>query len=204
MPVQIGPLLDYHLPNTLWRYVHGDCGYNVGRCILQCIHSTPLRGNAMNDTRRKHKRSFLLLLTILFLVVYHSQPAAQKTGQFGVLMEEEGDRVLLNLSENVLNESIIQKAQVFYNRKGLKEDILIEGCLRELSAISETKEESIEQLIEHVSVWIPRLYNDNFLVNPRCIIILETKINEEERAEVRFGVAMKCTARSQVPEIINI
>ncbi len=65
----------------------------------------------MNDTRRKHKRSFLLLLTILFLVVYPSQLAAQKTGQFGVLMEEEGDRVLLNLSENVLNEAVIQKAQ---------------------------------------------------------------------------------------------
>lgn len=158
----------------------------------------------MNDTKRTQKRSFLLLLTTLLLVFYPSQLAAQKTGQSGVLMEKEGDRVLLNRSENVLNEAVIHKAQVFYNRKGLKEDILIEGCLRELSAISETKEESIEQLIEHVSVWIPKLYNDNFLVNPRCIIILETKINEEGRAEVRFGVAMKCTAKSQVPEIINI
>ena len=157
----------------------------------------------MNDKTHKQKRSFLPLLTALFLVLYPSQLAAQKAGQFGGLMEE-GSRLLLNTSQKFLSEAVIQKAQVFYNRKGLKEEIIIEGCLRELRATSETKEESIEQLIEHVSVWIPKLYNDNFLINPRCIIILETKINEDEKAEVRFGVAMKCTARSQVPEIIKI
>ena len=157
----------------------------------------------MNDTAHMQKRSFLLLLTALFLVLYPSQLAAQKAGQFGGLMEE-GSRLLLNPSQKFLSEAAIQKAQVFHNRKGLKEEIIIEGCLRELRATSETKEESIEQLIDQVSIWIPKLYHDNFLVNPRCIIILETKINEDEKAEVRFGVAMKCTVKSQLPETKKI
>ncbi|MGI9535569.1 MAG: hypothetical protein ACR2PB_00760 [Desulfocapsaceae bacterium] len=157
----------------------------------------------MNGTTRKQKRSFLLLLTALFLVLYPSQLAPQKTDPFRGDNGKEGG-IALNISEKILNEAVIQKAQVFYNRKGLKDEIKIEGCLRELRAISRTKGESIEELIEHVSVSIPQLYNDNFLVNPRCIIILETKTNKEEKAEVRFGVAMKCTAKSRVPDVINI
>ncbi len=115
-----------------------------------------------------------------------------------------GEQAIIEPIPEVLSEAAIQKAQVFHNRKGLKEEIIIEGCLRELRATSETKEESIEQLIDQVSIWIPKLYHDNFLVNPRCIIILETKINEDEKAEVRFGVAMKCTVKSQLPEIKKI
>jgi len=157
----------------------------------------------MIDTTRKQKWLFLILLIALFLLLYPSQLTPQIFGQFRELKGEECVWPL-PISENLLNEVVIQKAQVFRNRKGLNEEISIEGHLRELNAVSKTREESIEELIEHVSVWIPKLYSDNFLVTPRCIIVLETKRNEEEKAEVRFGVAMKCTAKSQVPETINI
>ena len=157
----------------------------------------------MNDTTHKQKWSFLLLPTALCLLLYPFQLAPQTNGQFREIRAEEAASPL-SISENILSDVVLQKAQVLYNRKGLKDEILIEGCLRELRVTSKTKEESIEELIEHVSVWIPKLYSDNFLVNPRCIIILETKINEAEKAEVRFGVAMKCTAKWQVTETINI
>ena len=96
------------------------------------------------------------------------------------------------------------KAQVFYNRKGLKNEINILDPLRELNAIAKNETETIDELIEQISVWVPSLYYEQFLVNPECIIILETKINSEGRAEVRFGVAMKCTPKLQLPTTINI
>ena len=157
----------------------------------------------MNDTNLKRKWSFPLLITALSLLLYPSQAASQKNIELPELKENKVSRSL-SASENVSNGVAIQKAQVYYNKKGLKDEILIECPLRELNAISKTKGETVEKLIEHISVWIPQMYSDIFLVNPRCIIILETKINEEGKAEVRFGVAMKCTLRSHVPEIIHI
>ena len=157
----------------------------------------------MNDSKPKRKWSFLILITTLFLMLSPSQVASQKNEQLRELKDEKVTKSL-STSENASNEVVVRKVQVFHNKNGFKDEILIEGPLRELNAISKTKEESIEDLIEHVSVWIPKMYCEIFLVKPRCIIILETKINEEEKAEVRFGVAMKCTAKSQVHEIINI
>jgi len=132
-----------------------------------------------------------------------SQVKSQKNEQLRVLKDEKITKAL-STSEDNSNDVVVQKTQVFHNKNGLKDDILIDGPLKELNAISKTKEESIEELIEHVSVWIPKMYSEIFLVEPRCIIILEKKINAEEKAEVRFGVAMKCTIDFQEPKIINI
>jgi hypothetical protein len=74
------------------------------------------------------------------------------------------------------------KAKVFYNKNGLKDEIKIEDPLRELNAISKTKSESFEELVEHVSVWIPKYYMELFQVKPMCIIVLGKKINDEKRA----------------------
>ena len=59
-------------------------------------------------------------------------------------------------SENIPNKVGIQKAKIFHNKTGLKEEIEIEGHCIELIAISRIKEQSVEELIEHVSVWIPK------------------------------------------------
>lgn len=152
----------------------------------------------MNDIKPKRKWSFLLLITTFFLMLSPSQVASQKNEQLHDLKDEKVTKSL-STSENTSNEVVVQKAQVFHNRIGLKDEILIEGPLKELNAISRTKEESIEELIEHVSIWIPKMYSDCFFINPRCIIILEVRINKEGRAEARIGVAMKCT-----PRFINI
>lgn len=158
----------------------------------------------MNDSKPKRKWSFLILITTLFLMLSPSQVASQKNEQLRELKDEKVTKSL-STSENASNEVVVRKVQVFHNKNGFKDEILIEGPLRELNAISKTKEESIEDLIEHASVWIPKMYCEIFfLVKPRCIIILETKINEEEKAEVRFGVAMKCTIDPQILKIINI
>ena len=157
----------------------------------------------MNDIKPKRKWSFLLLITTLFLMLSPSQVASQKNEQLRKLKDEKVTKSL-STSEKTSNEVVVQKTQVFHNKNGLKAEILIEGPLRELNAISKTKEESIEELIEHVSVWIPKMYNEIFLVKPRCIIVLEARINEEGRAEVRLGVAMKCTPKLPTPNFINI
>jgi hypothetical protein len=107
-------------------------------------------------------------------------------------------------SENVPDRIVIQKAKIFHNKKGLKDEIKIECPLRELRAISKSATETIEDLVEQTSRWIPKMYRDNFSINPMCIIILEQKINENNRAEIRFGVAMRCTAKFTVPKTINI
>jgi hypothetical protein len=48
------------------------------------------------------------------------------------------------------------------------------------------------------------MYSKEFSVTPKCIIVLETKINKDGMAEVRFGVAMECTPKSHVTEVIYI
>ena len=93
---------------------------------------------------------------------------------------------------------------VFRNTKGLNDKITIIGPLRDLNAIAKTNTETIDELINQVSAWIPKFYYDTFLVNPKCIIILETKINTVGKAEVRFGVAMKCTPKLRLPNPISI
>ena len=97
----------------------------------------------------------------------------------------------LILCERAGNDVIVRKVDVYRNRKGLKNDIKVVNPLKELNAIARSDSESIEELIEDITIWIPKIYYEQFLVYPECIIILESKINDEGRAEVRFGVAME-------------
>lgn len=60
-------------------------------------------------------------------------------------------------SENVPDRIVIQKAKIFHNKKGLKDEIKIECPLRELSAISKSATETIEELVEQISSWIPKM-----------------------------------------------
>ena len=99
---------------------------------------------------------------------------------------------------------IIPRAQVYHNRKGLKDDIEVIEPLRELNAIARSDKESIEELIDHITIWIPRIYYRRFLLSPECIIVLETKINDEGRAEVRFGIAMECSDKAKLAKPITI
>ena len=102
------------------------------------------------------------------------------------------------------NGIAIHKAEVFRNRKGLKDEIEVIDPLRELNAIAHSDKESIEELIEDITIWIPKIYYEQFLVYPECIIILETKINDQGRAEVRFGIAMECPRKSKMANPITI
>ncbi|NNF47842.1 MAG: hypothetical protein HKP44_04515 [Desulfofustis sp.] len=102
------------------------------------------------------------------------------------------------------NDLNTPSADVFHNRKGLKNDIEVRKPLRELNAIAKSESESIDELIEYITIWIPRIYHEQFLVYPECIIILETKINDEGRAEVRFGVAMECSHKSKLANPVTI
>ena len=102
------------------------------------------------------------------------------------------------------NGITIPKADVFHNREGLKNDIEVIDPLRELNAIAHSDTESIEELIDDITVWIPRIYYEQFLVYPECIIILETKINAQGRAEVRFGIAMECSDKSKPASPVTI
>ena len=102
------------------------------------------------------------------------------------------------------NGIAIPRAHVFHNRKGLKDEIEVIEPLRELNAVAQSDKESIEELIDDITIWIPRIYSEQYLVSPECIIILETKINDEGRAEVRFGVAMECAHKSKLAKPIII
>ena len=102
------------------------------------------------------------------------------------------------------NGITIPKADVFRNREGLKNDIEVIEPLRELNAVAHSDGESIEELINAITIWIPRIYFEQFLVYPECIIILETKINDQGRAEVRFGVAMECSHKSKLTKPVTI
>ncbi len=98
----------------------------------------------------------------------------------------------------------IPRADVFHNRKGLKNDIEVIEPLREMNAIARSDKETIEELIEDIAIWVPKVYFQHFLVQPECIIILESWINAEGRAEVRFGVAMECAYRARLAEPLSI
>ena len=86
----------------------------------------------------------------------------------------------------------------------MKDDIEVIEPLRELNAIARSDKESIEELIDHITIWIPRIYYRSFLLSPECIIVLETKINGEGRAEVRFGIAMACSDKAKLAKPITI
>ena len=96
------------------------------------------------------------------------------------------------------------RADVFYNHQGLKNEIEIFEPLRELTATAKSTGQSIEELIKDITIWVPMMYYEQFLVQPGCIIILETRINAAGRAEVRFGVAMECTYRTKLANPISI
>ena len=155
----------------------------------------------MNDTPSKWFS--LSIITAFCLFVSLSQSASLEIGKSRTSMIRNSED-FFNAPEYSSDIIITQKVKVFYNKEGLKDEITIEGPLRELTVISTTKSETIDELIEQVAIWIPEMYSDCFLVNPRCIIILEARINEEGRAEVRFGVAMKCTPELPTPNFINI
>jgi hypothetical protein len=102
------------------------------------------------------------------------------------------------------NGIIMPRAHVYHNRKGLKDDIEVIEPLRELNAIAHSDKQSIEELIDDITFWIPKIYYRRFLVYPECIIVLETKINDEGRAEVRFGLAMECAHKAKLANPITI
>ena len=157
----------------------------------------------MNDANLNHFFFFFFPITIFCLLILSCQAVSQEIGISGKLMEQ-ADTDILSMTQHLPASPAIQKAKVFYNKKGLKDEINIEGPLRELNAISKTNTESIETLIEDVSIWVPQMYNQRFSVSPRCIIILEKKINKDGKAEVRFGVAMECTPKFHTTKIIQI
>ena len=96
------------------------------------------------------------------------------------------------------------RADVFYNHEGLKNKIEIFEPLRELTATAKSAGQSMEELINDITISVPMIYYEQFLVQPGCIIILDTRINAEGRAEVRFGVAMQCTHRAKLAEPLSI
>lgn len=155
----------------------------------------------MNGIPQKLLSSLLFTPFLLFVFLnqfdtHHSSQSVRVNTEFA------GEE---SIAYHIAASRIISyKAEVFYNRKGLKNEINIFNPLRELNAIAKNETETIDELIEQISEWVPSLYYEQFLVNPKCIIILETKINNDGKAEVRFGVAMKCTQRLQLPTTINI
>lgn len=80
--------------------------------------------------------------------------------------------------------------------------VKITGPSRKLTAITRTDTETIDELTEQMPVWAPGLHNDQFPVNPGCPIIPETKRNYEDKANIRFGVAMTCSMKHRSPEMI--
>ena len=132
------------------------------------------------------------LLTLLIFVFSSLIPISAVTSH------AEGGANSLTIAGHILADTVVQTAKVFHNQKGLRNEISINGPLIELNAISSTKTETIDELIESISIWIPKMYSECFLVNPRCIIVLETKINEEHKAEIRFGVAMECVPKLEI------
>ena len=150
----------------------------------------------------------LIILCVSFIIIYRSHIISIKTSNSSWLSEQISridPKVIVDLTlRKYQTRTIIQKAKVFHNRKGLKNQIEIEDPLRELNAIAKTTSVTIEELIEKTSIWIPQLYWESFSVAPMCIIILEKKINEMEKAEIRFGVAMSCYSRIYQPRRAEI
>lgn len=139
-----------------------------------------------------------LLLLIFFIQTAELQIFQSKKGSTDHQSEP------LCAREYSAKDLISHHAHVFYNRIGLKDEISIYHPLRELRAVAPSKTETVEDLIENLSIWVPTIYFEQFLVYPRCIIILETGINDDGKAEVRFGVAMECTYKSTLPDQLSI
>lgn len=155
----------------------------------------------MSDTTPK--RLFLLLIAAVCLLICSHQVSSLGLGQPETLMETNSDNLLITYYRN-RDRSDIQKADIFRNEKGLRDKITIQGPIKEMNVISKTKTDTIEELIEDISLWIPQMYREQFSINPRCIIILETKLNEDEKAEVRFAVAMECRPKVRPTKTIRI
>ena len=136
----------------------------------------------------------ILLLIPLLLLVFFIQTAELQYSQ-----NRKG------VSEcYLMDRTISQQTLVFHNRKGLGNEIDICDPLRELTAIAPSKAETVEELIKDISIWIPNLYYQQFMVYPTCIIILETGRNDDGKAVVRFGVAMECTYKSRIADPLSI
>jgi len=155
----------------------------------------------MSDTRVKW--FYPILIGALCLLISGYQVTSEEIGKSGKLMDANGDYLLIAHDDKPKRPDF-QKAEIFRNTKGLRDQIKIHGPMKEMNAISRTKTETIEELIEDISLWIPKLYGDQFSINPRCIIILETKINEDDKAEVRFAVAMECIPKLRSNKTIQI
>jgi hypothetical protein len=145
---------------------------------------------------------FLLFIPLLLFVFLHQADTGHNIQYVQVNAAIGGDELVA--FQNSAHHIITYKAVVFRNRKGLRNEINICNPLREFNAVAKTTTETIEELIEHISSWIPRLYYEQFSVKPNCIIILETKINNDGKAEIRFGVAMECTPKLQRPKTIYL
>jgi hypothetical protein len=146
---------------------------------------------------------FPLLLTPLLFFIFLNQPDKRNNWSEANIMS------VLQIKTSLADDRTEEKsgpcrAKIFYNKKGLKNCITIISPLRELTAIAKTETETIDELIEKISLYIPQIYYEQFLVSPKCIIILETKINDNNKAEIRFGVAMECTPKLQVLNTFNI
>ena len=155
----------------------------------------------MNGIIQRWLYPFLCIPLLLFVFLKQGEKLHSWQNE---LVETNLEYEELIVYHNAANKSSTCKAQVFHNRKGLRNEINILNPLRELNAIAKNETDTIDELIEQISVWVPSLYYEQFLVNPECIIILETKINTDGRAEVRFGVAMKCTPKLRLPNPISI
>jgi hypothetical protein len=144
-----------------------------------------------------------ILIGAFCLLISGYQVNSEETGKSRKLMDANGDYLLIT-HDDTPDRPDFQKVEIFRNNKGLRDQIKIHGPIKEMNAISRTKTETIEELIEDISLWIPKLYGDQFSINPRCIIILETKINEDDKAEVRFAVAMECLPKLRSNKTIQI
>ena len=155
----------------------------------------------MNGILQKWLLVFFLI-TILILLLFNQVEGGQ------CRQNEHGSVDLVNAVSSLMkcagNGITIPRAHVFHNREGLKDELEIIEPLREVNAIAHSDEESIEELIDEITIWIPRIYYEQFLVSPGCIIILETKINDQGRAEVRFGIAMECIYTSKLAPPVTI
>ncbi len=144
----------------------------------------------------------LVLIPILILLFFtRVEGLHERQNEFPLV---ESVSSYLFLCEGTGNNILVRQVDVFHNRKGFKDDINVVNPLKELNAIAKSDSESIEGLIKDITIWIPKIYYEQFLVYPECIIILESKINDEGRAEVRFGVAMECSYKSKLADPITI
>lgn len=155
----------------------------------------------MSDTEVKW--FYPILTGVLCLLISVNMVPSEEIGKSGKLRGANADYLLIAHDDRPDRPDFI-KAEIFRNKKGLRDQLEIYGPIKEMNAISRTKTETIEELIEDLSLWIPKLYGERFSINPRCIIILETKINEDDKAEVRFAVAMECIPKLRSNRTIQI